>query len=98
MCGKTPRAGNPPFFTPSSGPSSPASPNAAEYLYVVIAIKDLTGVLPALISPLHAGGSVDEDGVERLVEHVIAVASPVCWLSGRPAKRPRWTKTHAGLS
>ena len=35
------------------------------------AIKDLGGVLPALISPLHADGTVDEAGVERLVEHVI---------------------------
>jgi len=47
-------------------------PNAAEYLYLMGAINDLNGVLPALISPLHADGSVDEDGVERLVEHVIA--------------------------
>jgi len=38
---------------------------------VVAAIKDLAGVLPALISPLHADGTVDEAGVERLVEHVI---------------------------
>ena len=35
------------------------------------AIKDLGGVLPALISPLHVDGTVDEAGVERLVEHVI---------------------------
>jgi len=38
---------------------------------VVAAIKDLAGVLPALISPLQADGNVDEAGVERLVEHVI---------------------------
>jgi len=38
---------------------------------VVAAIKDLAGVLPALISPLQADGTVDEAGVERLVEHVI---------------------------
>jgi 4-hydroxy-tetrahydrodipicolinate synthase len=36
------------------------------------AIKDLAGVLPALISPLHADGIVDEAAVGRLVEHVIA--------------------------
>lgn len=36
------------------------------------AIKDLTGVLPALISPLQADGTVDEPAVKRLVEHVIA--------------------------
>ena len=34
-------------------------------------IDELTGVLPALISPLHSDGKVDEDGVGRLVEHVI---------------------------
>jgi 4-hydroxy-tetrahydrodipicolinate synthase len=38
---------------------------------VVAAIKDLAGVLPALISPLQADGTVDEAGVDRLVEHVI---------------------------
>ena len=36
------------------------------------AIKDLAGVLPALISPLQADGTVDEPAVKRLVEHVIA--------------------------
>jgi dihydrodipicolinate synthase/N-acetylneuraminate lyase len=36
------------------------------------AISELTGVLPALISPLHADGTVDEPAVKRLVEHVIA--------------------------
>ena len=35
-------------------------------------IKDLTGVLPALISPLRADGTVDEPAVSRLVEHVIS--------------------------
>jgi len=39
---------------------------------VVAAIEDLTGVLPALISPLKADGAVDEAAVARLVEHVIA--------------------------
>jgi 4-hydroxy-tetrahydrodipicolinate synthase len=35
------------------------------------AIEGLTGVLPALISPLHADGRVDEAAVKRLVERVI---------------------------
>lgn len=35
-------------------------------------IEDLTGVLPALISPLQADGTVDEAAAGRLVEHVIA--------------------------
>jgi 4-hydroxy-tetrahydrodipicolinate synthase len=34
-------------------------------------IDELTGVLPALISPLHNDGTVDEDAMSRLVEHVI---------------------------
>ena len=34
-------------------------------------IDELTGVLPALISPLNGGGGVDEAAVARLVEHVI---------------------------
>jgi 4-hydroxy-tetrahydrodipicolinate synthase len=34
-------------------------------------IDDLMGVLPALISPLHSDGTVDEGAVGRLVEHVI---------------------------
>lgn len=34
-------------------------------------IEELTGVLPALISPLRSDGRVDEIGVGRLVEHVI---------------------------
>jgi 4-hydroxy-tetrahydrodipicolinate synthase len=36
------------------------------------AIEDLTGVLPALISPLQADSTVDEAAAGRLVEHVIA--------------------------
>ena len=71
MCVRTPSPESRRSSLPSSGQWSPASPNAAEYLYVVAAIKDLAGVLPALISPLHADGTVDEAGVERLVEHVI---------------------------
>jgi dihydrodipicolinate synthase/N-acetylneuraminate lyase len=35
------------------------------------AIDELTGVLPALISPLDSGGSVDEAAVARLVDHMI---------------------------
>ena len=35
-------------------------------------LEDLTGVLPALISPLRSDGKVDEPAVTRLVEHVIA--------------------------
>ena len=38
----------------------------------VIGIEELTGVLPALVSPLRRDGSADEDGIKRLVEHVIA--------------------------
>jgi len=34
-------------------------------------LGELTGVLPALISPLRSDGKVDEPGVGRLVEHVI---------------------------
>lgn len=34
-------------------------------------LEDLTGVLPALISPLRSDGKVDEDAVGRLVEHVL---------------------------
>ena len=34
-------------------------------------LGELTGVLPALISPLRSDGKVDEPGVSRLVEHVI---------------------------
>src|ERR1700758_4130224 len=35
-------------------------------------LKGLTGVLPALATPLTSAGAVDEPGVERLVEHVIS--------------------------
>jgi 2-dehydro-3-deoxy-D-pentonate aldolase len=34
-------------------------------------LEELTGVLPALISPLRSDGKVDEDAVGRLVEHVL---------------------------
>ena len=37
----------------------------------VSAIEELTGVLPALASPLHRDGSADEAGIRRLVEHTI---------------------------
>lgn len=35
-------------------------------------MKELGGVLVALASPMHRDGSVDEAGVKRLVEHVLA--------------------------
>jgi 2-dehydro-3-deoxy-D-pentonate aldolase len=38
----------------------------------MIAIEELSGVLPALVTPLHRDGSADEAGIGRLVEHVIA--------------------------
>jgi 4-hydroxy-tetrahydrodipicolinate synthase len=38
----------------------------------VIPIEELSGVLPALVTPLHRDGSADESGIGRLVEHVIA--------------------------
>ena len=38
----------------------------------VTAIEELTGVLPALATPLHRDGSADENGIRRLVEHTIA--------------------------
>src|SRR6266852_5317628 len=38
----------------------------------VVGIEELSGVLPALVSPLHKDGSVDDAGIKRLVEHVIA--------------------------
>ena len=37
----------------------------------VTGIEELTGVLPALVTPLHRDGSADESGIKRLVEHVI---------------------------
>ncbi|MGH7760816.1 MAG: dihydrodipicolinate synthase family protein [Candidatus Dormibacteraceae bacterium] len=38
----------------------------------MVKLEELTGVVPALISPLRSDGKVDEPGVARLVEHVIA--------------------------
>jgi len=38
----------------------------------VFELKNLRGVLPALISPLTRDGAVDEAGTRRLVEHVLA--------------------------
>jgi len=38
---------------------------------VAFDLKGLTGVLPALVTPLTAAGTVDEPAVGRLVEHVI---------------------------
>jgi 4-hydroxy-tetrahydrodipicolinate synthase len=38
----------------------------------VIGIEELTGVLPALVTPLNRDGTADEGGIKRLVEHVIA--------------------------
>jgi 4-hydroxy-tetrahydrodipicolinate synthase len=35
-------------------------------------VRGLTGVLPALVTPLTAEGAVDEPAVERLVEHVLS--------------------------
>ncbi|HAC46538.1 MAG TPA: dihydrodipicolinate synthase family protein, partial [Chloroflexi bacterium] len=37
----------------------------------VTGIEELSGVLPALVSPLHRDGSADESGIKRLVDHVI---------------------------
>ncbi len=37
----------------------------------MFAIEELAGVLPALVSPLHRDGTVDEPAIDRLVEHVI---------------------------
>ena len=34
-------------------------------------VQDLAGVLPALISPLRRDGAVDEDGLARIIEHVV---------------------------
>ena len=34
-------------------------------------VAELVGVVPALISPLQGDGRIDEEGVGRLVEHVI---------------------------
>jgi 4-hydroxy-tetrahydrodipicolinate synthase len=38
----------------------------------VTRIEELSGVLPALVSPLHRDGSADESAIRRLVDHVIA--------------------------
>ena len=38
----------------------------------VSGIEELSGVLPALVTPLHRDGSADESGIKRLVEHVIS--------------------------
>src|SRR4029077_9372822 len=38
----------------------------------VTMIEELTGVLPALATPLRRDGSADEVGIRRLVEHAIA--------------------------
>jgi 4-hydroxy-tetrahydrodipicolinate synthase len=35
-------------------------------------VNELRGVLPALVTPLHRDGSVDEPAIQRLVEHVLA--------------------------
>src|SRR5216684_2434913 len=38
----------------------------------VTGIEELSGVLPALVSPLHRDGNADESGIKRLVDHVIS--------------------------
>jgi 4-hydroxy-tetrahydrodipicolinate synthase len=38
----------------------------------MLEIKELRGVLPALVSPLTRDGAVDEPAIHRLVEHVLA--------------------------
>src|SRR5882762_425393 len=38
----------------------------------MVKIKELRGVLPALVTPLHRDGAVDEPAIQRLVEHVLA--------------------------
>jgi len=38
----------------------------------VARIEELSGVLPALVSPVHRDGSADESGIRRLVDHVIS--------------------------
>ena len=38
----------------------------------MVKIKELRGVLPALVTPLTRDGAVDEPAVQRLVEHVLA--------------------------
>src|SRR6478609_1049055 len=34
-------------------------------------VHELRGVMPALVSPLHRDGGVDEPAIHRLVEHVL---------------------------
>ncbi|MGA8924348.1 MAG: dihydrodipicolinate synthase family protein, partial [Candidatus Dormiibacterota bacterium] len=34
-------------------------------------VDELAGVIPALVSPLNRDGSVDEDAIPRLVQHVL---------------------------
>jgi len=51
----------------------------------VFKLDGLSGVLVALASPLKRDGAVDEAGVTRLVEHVLAH-------SVRLARRPRSTR------
>src|SRR5260370_1174179 len=62
----------------------------------VNAIEDLSGVLPALVSPLHRDGSADESGIKRLVEHVISggvhglLALGSTGEGAAPGERIRW--------
>jgi 2-dehydro-3-deoxy-D-pentonate aldolase len=38
----------------------------------MLKVHELRGVLPALVTPLHLDGAVDEPAIHRLVEHVLA--------------------------
>jgi 4-hydroxy-tetrahydrodipicolinate synthase len=38
----------------------------------MVDIEGLTGVIPALVTPLHEDGTVDEPAVKRLVDHVLS--------------------------
>jgi 2-dehydro-3-deoxy-D-pentonate aldolase len=38
----------------------------------MLKVHELRGVLPALVTPLHRDGAVDEPAIHRLVEHVLA--------------------------
>jgi len=38
----------------------------------MLKLHELRGVLPALVTPLHRDGAVDEPAISRLVEHVLA--------------------------
>lgn len=64
-------AGSDPDLRPTSAPRLYAWPKSAVYLYLIKTVEELSGVLPALISPLHSDGAVDEAAVARLVEHLI---------------------------